>query len=172
MNNMLGKAKAGKILIALMSMLTFDFAYANLFGPKDAVDCIQQNISRVRLFDATQVLKKACVFGYEETSLNKAEKNASKCITKGAANMYSYDSTLKVVNDCTKNSTWLFGYYKNVLMTNANDAAEESARIQRFNQNRIEKAIRDNQTGPISIFDANTGEYKNCIKNGGQLTCF
>ena len=169
---MLGKAKAGKILIALMAVFTFDFAYANLFGPKDAVDCIQQNISKVRLVDATQVLKKACVFGYEETSLNKAEKNASKCITKGATNMYSYDSTLKVVNDCTKNSTWLFGYYKNALMTNTNEAAEESARIQRFNQRRIEDAIKDSQSGSVSIYDAATGTYKNCIRTGTQLNCF
>ena len=57
-------------------------------------------------------------------------------------------------------------------MANVNDAAEEAARIQRFNQRRTEDAIRQSQDGPISVYDANTGTYKYCTKIGNQLSCF
>lgn len=147
-------------------------ANAGLFGPSDVSECIGEYGPKVRLADAKTVLFAACALGYEKNIDNPAIQKASKCIAKRGSDMYSFESTLKVINSCTKSDHGLFVYYQNRLLSEVKDAAEESARIQRFNQRRNENAIRDAQNGSVSIFDSATGEYKNCIKTGNQLNCF
>jgi hypothetical protein len=146
--------------------------YAGVFGPSDPAECYQKYASKVRLQDALNVLRFACGAGYGGADINPDFVKVARCISRDAGEMYSYESTKKIINKCTRSLPQAFSVFDNRLMSNVNDAAEEAARIQRFNQRRTEDAIRDSQSGPMSIYDADSGTYKNCIKTGNQLNCF
>ena len=147
-------------------------AHAGFFGPSDPAECYQKYAPKVRLPDALNVLRSACGAGYSGGDINPDFVKASRCIAGDAGEMYSYESTKRIINKCTRSLPQAFSVFDHRLMANVNDAAEEAARIQRFNQRRTEDAIRDAQNGPISIYDATSGTYKNCIKTGNQLNCF
>lgn len=157
--------------LLIWSLLTNN-VHAGLFGPSDPAECYQKYAPKVRLPDALNVLRFACIIGYDSENNDSASIKSSRCIAKDSAEMFSYESTKKIINKCTPNLPWGFNFFNNKLMANVNDAAEEAARIQRFNQRRTEDAIRDSQSGSVSIYDATTGTYKNCIKTGNQLNCF
>jgi hypothetical protein len=157
--------------ILIWALLTNN-AHAGLFGPSDPAECYQKYAPKVRLPDALNVLRFACQVGYGGGDINPDAVKVGRCISGEAGVMYSYESTKKIINKCTRDLPQAFSVFDSELMANVNDAAEEAARIQRFNQRRTEDAIRDSQNGSVSIFDATTGTYKNCIKTGNQLNCF
>lgn len=157
--------------LLIWSLLTSN-VHAGLFGPSDPAECYQKYAPKVRLQDALNVVRFACQVGYGGGDINADSIKISRCIVGDAGEMYSYESTKKIINKCTRGSPLAFSVFDNKLMANANDATEEAARIQRLNQRRTEDAIRDSQNGPLSIFDSATGTYKNCIKTGNQLNCF
>lgn len=157
--------------LLIWSLLTNN-AHAGLFGPSDPAECYQKYATKVRLPDALNVLRFACRAGYGGADINPDFVKVARCISGDADDMYSYESTKKIINKCTRSLPQAFSVFDNRLMANVNDAAEETARIQRFNQRRTEDAIRDSQNGSVSIFDATTGTYKSCVKTGNQLNCF
>lgn len=161
-----------RFLGLLIWSLFINNAYAGLFGPSDPEECYQKYAPKVRLPDALNVLRFACRAGYGGADINPDFVKVARCISGDAGEMYSYESTKKIINKCTSNLPQAFSVFDNRLMANVNDAAEEAARIQRLNQRRTEDAIRNSQSGSVSIFDAATGTYKNCIKTGNQLNCF
>lgn len=161
-----------KSIIACLLIMASSAGSAGLFGPSDPAECYQKYAPKVRLQNALYVLRFACQVGYGGGDINSDSIKISRCIAGDAGEMYSYESTKKIINKCTGGSPLAFSVFDNKLMANVNDAAEETARIQRFNQRRTEDTIRDSQSGSVSIFDATTGTYKNCIKTGNQLNCF
>lgn len=165
-------AAYGRVLGFVIGCLTVSGVHAGLFGPSNPAECYQKNAPKVRLPDALNMLSFACGAGYGSADINPNVIKVARCISGDAGEMYSYESTKKIINKCTRSFPQAFSIFDDKLMANVNDAAEEAARIQRFNQRRTEDAIRDSQNGPISIFDATTGKFKNCIKTGNQLNCF
>jgi hypothetical protein len=165
-------AAYGRGLGFVIGCLAASCIQAGIFGPSDPAQCYQKQAPKVRLPDALNMLRFACQVGYAGGDINPDAVKVGRCISGEAGAMYSYESTKKIINKCTRDLPQAFSVFDSKLMANVNDAAEEAARVQRFNQRRSEDANRNSQNGPISIFDANTGEYKNCIRNGGQLTCF
>lgn len=160
-------------LVGICFLMGVSFsASAGLFGPSNPAECYQKYAPKVRLQDALNPLRFACGLGYGGGDINPDAVKIGRCIAGDAGEMYSYESTRKIFNKCTRDAPHAFTVFNSKLMANVNDAAEEAARIQRFNQKRTDDAIRDSQGGPVSIFDATTGTYKNCIKTGNQLNCF
>lgn len=163
---------AFRFLVFLIWSLMTSNVHAGLFGPSDPAECYEKYAPKVRLQDALNVLRFACIIGYDSENKNAPSIKAARCIARDSTEMFSYESTKKIINKCTQDLPWAFNLFNNKLMANVNEAAEEAARIQRFNQRRTEDAIRDSQSGPMSIYDADSGTYKNCIKTGNQLNCF
>lgn len=169
---MMPSMKLIRLISVSLLLVVSSSTSAAFFGPSDPAECYQKYAPKVRLQDALNVIRSACIIGYDDQNSNSASIKASRCIVRDSAEMFSYESTKKIINKCSQDLPWAFNFFNNKLMANVNDAAEEAARIQRFNQRRTEDAIRDSQGGPVSIFDATTGTYKNCIKTGNQLNCF
>lgn len=145
---------------------------AGILGPSDPSECFEKYAPKVRLPDALNVVRNACVLGYDSENKDPPTNKVGRCIVKGSSEMYSFESTKKIINKCTKNIPWAFNFFNNQLMANINEQVERSARERRYNQARIEDELRESKNGVVSIYDVNSGTYKNCIKNGSQLTCF
>lgn len=161
-----------RFLALLIWSLFTNNAHAGLFGPSDPAECYQKYAPKVRLQDALNMLRFACGVGYGGADINPDVIKVSRCIAGEAGEMYSYESTKKIINKCTRNFPQAFSLFDNKLMANVNEAAERAVRAQQNNQIRLEEAVRDSQNGSVSIFDVNSGTYKNCIKTGNQLNCF
>lgn len=161
-----------KLVVLILLCSVNSMTNAGILGPSDARECLIKFAPKVRLPDALNVLKPACVIGFENNNFDTGAVKVAKCVAKEAAEMYSYESTKKIINKCTRSTPEWFVFYDNKLMANVNERAERSAREQRYNQARIEDEIRESKNGVVSIYDINSGTYKNCIKSGSQLTCF
>lgn len=160
------------IIIGLISLFA-STANAGIFGPSDAVECMEKYASRVRLVDAMNVLRPACVIGYEDNmGYNPDMIKASKCIAKESGDMYSHESTRRVINNCSRKAPEVYAFYERKLMKNVNAAAEQSAREYRYRQDQMEQQIKDAQNGPVTIYDPNTGTNKNCYRTGPYVSCY
>jgi hypothetical protein len=158
-----------KVLFAALLSLSSISAYAGLFGPSDGRECLLKNQDKVRLQDARQVLIKACVFGYEDGDFDKEAVKIGRCIASEAKSFYSFDSTLKVINSCTRKNTAYFNYFKNQLYSDLEDRIALESNKQNIRR-RLE--LEEKQNGPVTIFDSATGTYKHCQRAGGTITCF
>lgn len=93
-----------QVKTALLSLLVFGSfsASAGIFGPSDPRECVIKYYEKVRLEDAKSLLMFACGVGYGG-NVNKVAEKAGRCIASEASEFYSFASTLKVINKCTKN---------------------------------------------------------------------
>ncbi len=76
--------------------------YAGLFGPSNPQECVIKYYEKVRLENAKNLLMFTCGVGYGG-NVNKVAEKAGRCIASEASEFYSFESTLKVINKCTKN---------------------------------------------------------------------
>jgi hypothetical protein len=138
----------------------------NLFGYDNSDQCIKENISKVRFPDAQKLLASACVIGYGKLpNVEKAWVKAGKCIVGDVKQLYSMEKALSIINSCSSDSVTYRVYY-NYLSAAENerrDAIIESARRRNYEAT---------QTGPITIFDAQTGSMKICHQIGNTVNCF
>jgi len=92
-------------------------------------ECLAKKSEHVRLVDANAVLVQACYWGYEKNTLRGVEgkselQRTARCIVSSAERFYSFDATLKVLNECTKgvkNGAQIFNTYKYALYQNTRD---------------------------------------------------
>ncbi len=155
-----------KFSLVLLS-LSLVSAHAGWFTPDDQRECIEKYQSKVRLLDARTLLSRACVVGYGNVSAstNDALKKAGRCIASGASEMYSFESALKLINGCSKD-TGQFNYYKAALYRDQNDAAEQAKSAQAKSQQR------GVQQQEYTMLDVETGNLKICKKMGSMTHCF
>lgn len=156
-------------LLSILILVSFE-SYAGIFGPSDPRECLIKHQKKVRLEDAKNLLMFACGVGYGGNVNNVAEK-VGRCITSEASEFYSFESTLKIINKCTKNienGGAFFNLFRDKLYESVNASAEMKRRQQLFD----EEAKRKSEDGPISIYDSSTGTFKNCFKTGNAVSCF
>jgi len=151
-----------KAAFPLALMLVCINSHAGIFGPSDAGECLEKYWPRVRLEDARDVVVRACGIGYSNPELDDEVKVASKCIVKKSEEMYSFESTLRVINNCTKKNSDIFKYYQDILMQRAVATVELQKR-----QSRIDRYLNR----PTTLIDINTGLPRPCQQIGNVLHC-
>jgi len=158
---------------ALLSLLLFgSFSVsAGIFGPSDPHECMLKNQTKLKLTDAREVLARACNIGYED-GYTRSERAVGRCIVGDVANLYSYESALKVINKCSKDNVAFYKVFRDSLYRNINEANEISQQRQKYDEIDRRAAVNSSQNGPITIYDSATGTFKYCHKNSGVLTCF
>ena len=92
----------GVISILLLAALTP--VYAGWFGPDDPKECAEKYFPKIRLPDARSLVGLACRVGYGNLNIDPSYIKAGKCVASGASEMYSFDSTLKVINKCSSDN--------------------------------------------------------------------
>jgi len=125
---------------------------------------------KVRLEDAKGLLMFTCGVGYGGNVNHVAEK-AGRCISSEASEFYSFESTLKVINKCTKNienGGAFFNLFRDKLYEGSNASAETRKRQQLYDEADRRKSL----DGPVTLYDSATGTYKYCHKTGGVMSCF
>ena len=163
----------GKLTLNLFScFLVFigifsQIAYAGWFGPDDPKECAEKYFPKVRLPDARSLVGLACRVGYGNLNIDPSYIKAGKCVASGASEMYSFDSTLKVINKCSSDNVQ-FARFRSALYSDMNDAQERSEKQQRQNQVLQEQQSQE----PYSIIDLETGKLKVCRNIGNIITCF
>ena len=135
---------------------------AGIFGPRDPDECLEKYWPRVRLEDARDVVVRACGVGYSNPDLDDEVKVASKCIVRKSEEMYSFESTLRVINNCTKKNPDIFKYYQDILMQRTVATVELQKR-----QARIDRYLNR----PTTLIDMNTGLPRPCQQIGNILHC-
>jgi hypothetical protein len=143
------KYRASFCLLALISLT----ANAGLFGPSNPRECLIKYHKQVNLEDAKNLLMFACGVGYSGNVNAKAEK-IGRCIASEANQLYSFESSLRIINKCTKNNEEFFPAFRDALFENVNNSA---AMNQRQNRWRQEDAIKD--------------ALKNCTVIGSEVRC-
>lgn len=156
----------------------------SLFGYNDWKECHDKNIEKVRLSDAGSVLLNACLEAYSDEDnfkTHKIYKSSGNCIISKVNRLFSFEESLKVINECSKNSE-TFNYYKKALyfkrevdeeMNRRN--TEKAERIRQNNlyesEERIRREILIQQSSPKRIYDSNSNPYKNCYQIGSSIQC-
>lgn len=130
-------------------------ANAGIFGPSDPRECILKYQNKVRLHDAKNLLEWACLAGYGAGSRNEDTKKSGQCIASNAGDLYSMESSLNVINKCTKDRLVQFDFFKQELYRGVNESAEINRRRNRLQQ---EDAIKD--------------ALKNCTLIGSEVRCY
>ncbi len=155
----------GVISILLLAAITP--VYAGWFGPDDPKECAEKYFPKIRLPDARSLVGLACRVGYGNLNIDPSYIKAGKCVASGASDMYSFDSTLKVINKCSSDNVQ-FARFRSALYSDMNDAQERSEKQQRQNQVLQEQQSQE----PYSIIDLETGKLKVCRNIGNTITCF
>jgi len=88
----------GLVLITMVSAPL----HAGIFGPSDPHECVMKHFKKVRLEEAKSLLIFTCGVGYGG-NVNRVAEKAGRCIASEASEFYSFESTLRVINKCTKN---------------------------------------------------------------------
>lgn len=159
-----------RTVLLITLLLCSMHASAGLFGPSDPRECLIKYQKKVRLDDAKSLLMFSCGIGYGGSVNNVAEK-AGRCVSSEASEFYSFESTLKVINKCTKNIE-NGGAFFNMFRDKLYEGVNASAEVRRRQRLYDEEASRKSQDGSISIYDSRTGAYKNCLKTGTAVSCF
>ena len=155
----------GVISILLLAAITP--VYAGWFGPDDPKECAEKYFPKIRLPDARSLVGLACRVGYGNLNIDPSYIKAGKCVASGASDMYSFDSTLKVINKCSSDNVQ-FARFRSALYSDMNDAQERSEKQQRQNHVLQEQQSQE----PYSIIDLETGKLKVCRNIGNIITCF
>ena len=155
----------GVISILLLAAITP--VYAGWFGPDDPKECAEKYFPKIRLPDARSLVGLACRVGYGNLNIDPSYIKAGKCVASGASEMYSFDSTLKVINKCSSDNVQ-FARFRSALYSDMNDAQERSEKQQRQNHVLQEQQSQE----PYSIIDLETGKLKVCRNIGNTITCF
>lgn len=155
----------GVISILLLAAITP--VYAGWFGPDDPKECAEKYFPKIRLPDARSLVGLACRVGYGNLNIDPSYIKAGKCVASGASDMYSFDSTLKVINKCSSDNVQ-FARFRSALYSDMNDAQERSEKQQRQNHVLQEQQSQE----PYSIIDLETGKLKVCRNIGNTITCF
>jgi hypothetical protein len=88
-------------ILSLLAIVSFN-VHAGIFGPSNPQECVIKYYEKVRLENAKNLLMFTCGVGYGG-NVNKVAEKAGRCIASEASEFYSFESTLKVINKCTKN---------------------------------------------------------------------
>ena len=126
--------KKKMLLVSFMILfLIICFYFIKLNGYKHELECIDANIDKVRLSDAKVMLNEACMFGYDVIWDDDELRKPARCVVKNAKKLFSYQSSIEVINDCTDEDSYAFGVFSNLLNKNILDRLEE-AKIKREEQ--------------------------------------
>ena len=164
------KGKSIKVLFAAIGIqlgIGSATVEAGWFGPDDPKECAEKYFPKIRLPDARSLVGLACRVGYGNLNIDPSYIKAAKCVASGASDMYSFDSTLKVINKCSSDNVQ-FARFRSALYSDMNDAQERSEKQQRQNQVLQEQQSQE----PYSIIDLETGKLKVCRNIGNTITCF
>lgn len=157
-----------RVMLLITLLLCSINANAGLFGPSDPRECLIKYHKQVKLEDAKNLLMFACGVGYSGNVNTKAEK-IGRCIASEASEFYSFENTLKVINNCTKKSPAFFGVFRDKLYEGVNASIQAGRQRQKNEQFDREQSSSD---GPVTLYDSATGTYKYCHKTGGVMSCF
>jgi len=97
---------------------------SGILGPSSPAECFSNYGGKVRIPDAIELLKSACIAGYSDGSSGKV-RDAGRCIVKSDT-FYSLEQSLATVNKCTTDAA-TFTIFKNALHSMKD--REESDRI-------------------------------------------
>ena len=148
-------------LLFFSILISFNVS-AGILGPSDPGECFEKYWPKVRLEDARDVVMRACGVVYGANDFNDEVKIVSRCILKKSENMYSFESSLKAINNCTKKYPQFFKYYQDVLMERTVAMVELQKR-----QARIDRYLNK----PTTLIDMNTGLPRPCQQIGNILHC-
>jgi hypothetical protein len=151
------------VLSFLFPVCVNGFAWT-IFGYDNADQCIKENIEKVRFPDAGRLLGAACVLGYgPPKGVEKAWISAGRCIADEAKKMYSMEKSIEIVNSCSKDSV-TFRLYFNYL-----NQAEARRREELIEATKKRNSV---PSGPVTIFDIESGQMKICHQIGNAINCF
>jgi hypothetical protein len=89
-------------------------SHGGIFGPSDATECMQKNYPKLKFEQAYDLILYSCALGYN-TDLNPDLKKSGRCIISKVNDLYSYQSSLKVINRCVGENVSHFQFYKGLL---------------------------------------------------------
>ena len=95
-------------------LLISSTSHAGFFGYSDASECMQKNYQKLKYEQARKLLLYSCALGYNP-DLNQDLKKSGRCIVSKVNDLYSYQSSLKVINRCVGENVGYFRYYKGLL---------------------------------------------------------
>ena len=149
---------------------SFASKIAGLFGPTNAAECVQKYAPKLKFSDALNLIYRACAIGHSN-GLDSKLVSASKCIINKTDEIYSNESGLKIINNCTKDIPYAFGYFANSL-NEAQDARVSEQITNQINaQSRNRNIQEESQTRFFQIYDSTTQQYKNCYGTGSFISC-
>ena len=102
------------LLLFLGILLISSPSHAGIFGYSNATECMQKNYPKLKFEQAQDLLLYSCAFGYNP-DLNKDLKKSGRCIVSKVNDLYSYQSSLKIINLCVGENVGHFHYYKGLL---------------------------------------------------------
>jgi hypothetical protein len=102
------------LFLFLGVLLISSTSHASIFGYSDATECMQKNYPKLKFEPARDLLLYSCALGYNP-DLNQDLKKSGRCIVSKINDLYSYDSTLKVINRCVGENVGHFRFYKGLL---------------------------------------------------------
>jgi len=143
---------------------------AGLFGPTNAVECVQKYAPKLKFSDALNLIYKACAIGHS-TGLDSKLVSASKCIINKTDDIYSNESGLKIINICVKDIPYAFGYFSSSLNEAQEARVSEQITNQINAQSRNRNNLEESQTRFFQIYDSTTQQYKNCYGTGSFISC-
>jgi len=160
--SMINETKRMPVIIAvviLSAILILLFVSSNdifqFWRYKDGVDCYKQNVGKIKLKDARQVLVQACYFGYGEedgTEYDYELKKAGRCVVRNISRFFNINSGLEVINECTGENGKLYSMLESYLLLEsqireleASQEAERIASIRRQIEMRMALDILKNQ---------------------------
>jgi hypothetical protein len=159
----------GLLLVLLAILFSPLSVSAQIFGYSSTEECFEKNQKKLRYPLANRLLVNSCFFGYEK-ELDKDLRKfrpSGKCIASRADSMYSYESTMTVINRCTQGSTEVFAVFRGYLNRAIEDAQEVSR--PRAIPPRV---LMPEQNNTFTIFDSQTGTMKICNQIGTIVNCF
>ena len=144
-----------------------------VFGPNNAVECAQKYFPKIKFPDAQDLIQTACGVWFLQNDLDSNVRSAGKCIAKNTSDIYSAESGLRVISDCSKGNTAIYAYFESLLMDDIVDKVNQQMRRQVQREvDRKKESAADAPVGPIYMYDAATGTNKYCYQNGAYLNCY
>ena len=145
----------------------------SVFGPDNAVECAQKYFPKIKFPDAQDLIQTACGVWFLQNDLDSNVRSAGKCIAKNTSDIYSAESGLRVISDCSKGNTAIYAYFESLLMDDIVDKVNQQMRRQVQREvDRKKESAADAPVGPIYMYDAATGTNKYCYQNGAYLNCY
>lgn len=102
-------------IFLLVSVLLSASAFGGIFGSSDGPECMMKYRPILKFSGANTVLIKACFLAYDDHDMGREFKKSGRCIVNKVSEMYSYETSLRIISKCSGDNVALFNAYKSFL---------------------------------------------------------